>query len=276
MKGGEYMDYITLPNSGQKLYSGSVVMLSRFPGTKWILCNGWYTYQGQQYNGWYFSSIPAQTTLPISNEDLNLLTVINNGGSGNSYNPSCGCPPVYPGPCPPPEMPEPFTKSRALQLDRAWISVGTITERDKLSKGTRTDGKIVRVDETPDGTPAYYRWDAAKNDWVTETFGIDTSQFATKDEINDLISESLNSDEFTSKIEDIVSSSSSIQDSIDKQIQDMVPDMISDEVSKATESLNQDIQTINNNLTQVTNNVQSVQNDVDYIKTNIPEWNQLT
>lgn len=177
------MDKLVVPGTGVELVDGSIVILARFPGTKWIVHNGWYNYQGVQSVGWYFCAIPSQTVLPVSDEDLKLLTVVSNSDT-------CPCPP-YPPPSPPPfppvpfppERPEQFTKQRAWELSRAWISVQTITERDSLPDSSKTDGRIVRVDETPDGTPGYYRWDAAKNDWVNETFGINTDDLVNRQEL---------------------------------------------------------------------------------------------
>ena len=62
-------DRITL-DSGIQIVDGSIVILARFPGTKWIVHKGWYAYQGNQYNGWYLSSIPSQTTMPLVDSDL--------------------------------------------------------------------------------------------------------------------------------------------------------------------------------------------------------------
>ena len=87
------MDKLVVPGTGVELVDGSIVILARFPGTKWIVHNGWYNYQGAQSIGWYFCAIPSQTVLPVSDEDLKLLTVVSDGSS-------CPCPP-YPPPFPP-------------------------------------------------------------------------------------------------------------------------------------------------------------------------------
>lgn len=100
-------DCIRIPNSELKLIDGNIVILHRFPNTKWIVHNGWYTYQCKQYNGWYLTSIPAGTVIPLSESDLMNLTVTSN--NREDCNPSC---PPYPGsgwdcPCPPPGPPGP-------------------------------------------------------------------------------------------------------------------------------------------------------------------------
>ena len=58
-------------------------MLARFPGTKWIVHNGWYTYNGANFTGWYFMSIPAQTCLPVTPEDLSHLSIFEQLYSGS-------------------------------------------------------------------------------------------------------------------------------------------------------------------------------------------------
>lgn len=70
------MDYITVPHGCKRLYIDDIVMLGRFPKTKWILCNGWFMNNNIMQNGWYLKSIPAQTIIPITENDLINLTVI--------------------------------------------------------------------------------------------------------------------------------------------------------------------------------------------------------
>lgn len=89
-------EFLKIPCSEQRLVDGSVVILDRFPNTKWIVHNGWYTYQNVRYNGWHFSSIPSRTILPCSDRDLCHLIVISGGDCG------CDCRPE-----PHPPRPEP-------------------------------------------------------------------------------------------------------------------------------------------------------------------------
>lgn len=84
---------------------GSIVMINRFPGTKWLVCNGWYTYEGRSQNGMYLSSIPARTILPLTNEELIQMTIVS-----SSCHPTPPPPPhTFPGcnPYPPPPVPYP-------------------------------------------------------------------------------------------------------------------------------------------------------------------------
>lgn len=187
------MNSITVPDTGQQLTDGTIVMLARYPGTKWIVHKGWYSFQGHQYNGWYFCSIPAQTILPVGEEDLRLLTVISDTEC------EC-CPPIYPpNPCPPnPECPPhphpvPFTPRMAYELDRAWISVDTIAQMNQLNKRLLPNGKIVRVNDDSSGAK-YFRWNQVTQVWELETFGIDLTSYVKADNlensVNKLLTES--------------------------------------------------------------------------------------
>ena len=164
--------YLTVPGTGQQISAGTIVMLSRFPGMKWIVHYGWYTYSNQQCRGWYFNSIPANTKIPVTDEDLMMLTVISTNTNNSS---GCNC---YPGQSPslspvpkPPTPPGPgghgLSPQQAFELNRSWISVDTIAMRDELSKGRLLpDGKVVRVNRaTEDNKPKYYIWNQVTEKW---------------------------------------------------------------------------------------------------------------
>lgn len=80
------MDYVNIPHSCKRLYIGNIVILDRFPNTKWVLCNGWFMNNDIMQNGWYLKSIPAQTTIPITEYDMLNLTVIDSGRNCCSCN----------------------------------------------------------------------------------------------------------------------------------------------------------------------------------------------
>lgn len=174
------MDYLTTPN-GLMLQDGSVVMLARFPGTKWVVRNGWYTYQNSQYTGWYFSSIPAQTVLPVNNEDLSLITVISGG-----VNSSCGCAPNPGVPVTPPTSdsgdsdstttpPPPKPGEPMSDISKAFITVQDLNERDMLKFTLIPNGKLVRVNNV-DGEVKYYQYNQADSVFEEITFGSDNSE----------------------------------------------------------------------------------------------------
>lgn len=180
--GGELsLNCLTTPDTGIKLMDGSVVKLARFPNMKWIVHNGWYTYNGQQFVGWYFCSIPSQTIIPVNEEDLRLLTLVAN---------SCNCPdlPLPPQPCPEPDNPHCHPDDNIMlhrlahELDKAFLSVDTIAQRNQLNRRLLPDGKLVRVNDV-DGQVKYYAWNQVKMDWEEADLGSNTSNdYITKEE----------------------------------------------------------------------------------------------
>lgn len=145
-----------------KLVDGTIVILSRYPGKKWITHYGWYTYNSQQYMGWYFSSIPGKTCIPINDADLIGIVIVSQPGE-------CPCPPG-PGPCPPfppgPIPPIPPGPDIKTPDARAFISVDKIAERDALKSNQVCQGKIVRVNYDDEGNPdtKYYECDLIGDD----------------------------------------------------------------------------------------------------------------
>lgn len=201
------MNIITVPDTGAQLTDGTVVTLARYPGTKWIVHKGWYTFQGQQYNGWYFCSIPAQTILPISEEDLRLLTVVSGEGCEpcNPIYPPTPClpPPRPPAPCPPHPHPVPFTPQMAYELDRAWISVDTIAQMNILNTRLLPNGKIVRVNNDATG-PKYFRWNQVTQSWEHESFGIDLDPYVKSEDLSDDVNSLLQESPSKDTIENII------------------------------------------------------------------------
>lgn len=207
------MSSIKVPNTGATISDGTIVMLARFPGVRWIVHDGWYTYNGQQYSGWYFSSIPANTVLPMNNQDLATLTVVSGTGSETGpdipgYWPPAPIPPYPPvPPCPPSPQPYPpvppipptptpggdaevFTVKLKAQLEAAFISVPTLKQRDNLDTEDMPDGKIVRVNNV-NGEPKYYEWSKYSEEWIETNLGSGDSY--SKEEVDSKLSELSNS-----------------------------------------------------------------------------------
>lgn len=261
---------LVVPDTGIQIVDGTIVILARFPGTKWIVHNGWYSYQGKQYMGWYFCSIPAQTIIPVNDEDLRLLTVVSSDGGESCppgpYPPPC---PPYPPPCPPyppPFVPGPpphcginFTPQMADELDRAWITVETIAQRDKLNTRLLPNGKIVKVNNVS-GSVKYYSWNQATMVWDEETFGINPDNFVTHEELQGAVDDAVLKTDLSPAIEKTINNSVSVQKTIrqlvDEEIDDKVPDMI--------EESTQDI----------INNISKLENDMTIIQQEL-EWKQL-
>ena len=176
-------DYILIPGTQTRLYDGTVVILNRLPGTKWIVHNGYYEYNGVKQKGWYLSSIPSGTTMPVFNEDLVALRIVDE---------HCPCPPhppIPPGPPPGPPAPIPliFTKEDKEMIDRSMVTVATLADRDRLSSEDLIGGKIVRVNNAY-GAVEYYEWDSNNAAWKPATLGY---RYMTRDEITEAISDSI-------------------------------------------------------------------------------------
>ena len=67
-------EYIEI--NGQRVYEGAIVTLSGYPDTRWLLCNGWFAYQGNYYMGWYFKSIPQGTVIAATPDVIATATVV--------------------------------------------------------------------------------------------------------------------------------------------------------------------------------------------------------
>ena len=212
------MNYLKVPDSNIKLTDGSVVMLARFPGTKWVVHYGWYEYSGRRAMGWYFSSIPAQTVIPVAKSDLQLIVLVDQGQVSDEPE-SVGSPiPCPPSPCPPgpgPVGPTPpfnpeggglfplpdgtdrspvayFTKNDKFLLDSSWISLPSIKYRDALSTIIKIpDGKVVKINNV-DGKTRYYSWNLIDQRWVEKFYENDTEEllvdYYNKEEIDGLLS----------------------------------------------------------------------------------------
>lgn len=146
------MNGINIPNTGQVLFDGDIVILNDIPKIKWIVHYGWYIYKGQKQLGWYFCSIPDQNKLPITDLYLELITVVSSSSG-------CCCPPDH-NPIKPPH-PE-----NIPGLSRAFITVDTISQRNELNKKLVPHGKLVRVNDAGDGYPVYYEWDQIHQIWI--------------------------------------------------------------------------------------------------------------
>ena len=72
------VNYLTLPD-GSRLVVGNLVTIDGYENIRWIVQNGWHSYNNKYYKGWYFSSIPDQEILPencVDLEKVHLLSTI--------------------------------------------------------------------------------------------------------------------------------------------------------------------------------------------------------
>lgn len=166
--------YLIVPDTKKKLVDGDIVMLSKYPSIKWILHYGWYLYCNHRHSGWYFSAVLSNDILPVTEENLNCITVIstNSHNVESSYPCSCHCNPNHTPSIPNPDFPSGsgLTEEQADELNRSWISVDTISDRDQLSVHDLPDGKVVRVNITEDGSK-YFIWNREKSVWDDVDFG---------------------------------------------------------------------------------------------------------
>lgn len=184
--------YVIIPGTNQKVYEGSVVILFRLPNLEWILHNGYYNYGGKRRKGWYFSSIPADTQMPVFKEDLVGLRV--KDGPEPVY------PPVPPHPYPPGPMPPipptppapipiPYTPRDKKQVDASMITLANLEERDRFGNEWLVDGKIVRVNDIDgQGTVEYYSWDSKSCTWQEASLGY---RYMTRHEIEHAIADDI-------------------------------------------------------------------------------------
>lgn len=262
------MNYLDIPDSNSKLVDGNVVMLERFPGLKWIVHDGWYRYHGRDYKGWYFVSIPSQTILPVSTEDLRMITIVSS--KYNDADPDYPAPPTPhphhhdddhhhhhhhpddPGglwppvpPPPEPERPALFTRALKKQLDEAFISVPTLKKRDELDTTMMPDGKIIRVNSV-DGLPKYYAW-SAFNDHYEEL------NFATSEDIDEKLSHYYTSEQVDAYLSDVNGRIDDVSTALDEATQalqhnidevDVKVDDLATSTSERFDEVRQDINTI--------------------------------
>lgn len=282
------MNYLTVPDSNLKLVDGNVVMLERFPGLKWILHNGWYNYNGRQYSGWYFSSIPSQTILPVSNQDLRMITLVSSkpndeypeypvppshghhgpgpGMCGPSNGHGCDhhhgepCCPVFPpvAPDPEPEKPAFFSTSCKAQLDAAFISVPTLKKRDQIDTCKLPDGKIVRVNSV-NGEPRYYVWSAFNDHWeelnlvLQESLEEQFENYYDKTQMNQFI------EQVNGRVDDMNSLLAETKESLQSNI-DGVDDhvtQLSDDTKAKFDEVNEEISSIQDDLVSIKEQIAS-------------------
>ncbi len=152
-------DYLVIPGTSIRLYDSDIVKISGKPRIKWVVHTGWFIYEGNQNFGWYFVSIKDGTILPASIIDLTLCTLVTTKTQGSEK---------YDGKVV--NYTRPFTLADADILNRTFITLDTIEQRDNLDKKKLVNGRLVRVNDVG-GAANYYRWDAETESWVKEDFG---------------------------------------------------------------------------------------------------------
>lgn len=152
-------DFIIIPGTNIRLYDSDIVKISDKPRIKWVVHTGWYIYGGNQNFGWYFVSIKDGTILPASIIDLTLCTLVTTKTQGSEK---------YDGKVV--NYTRPFTVADAELLNRTFITVETIEQRDNLDKKKLVNGKLVRCNDVG-GAPNYYAWNDETKEWNKVDFG---------------------------------------------------------------------------------------------------------
>lgn len=219
--------YLDIPGSKVKLKDGSIIMLRRFPGTKWVVHNGWYNYNGKNYTGWYFSSVPAQTILPVNRYDLQGIVVVSDKDTSPSddpvfppYPPVVPEYPIHPGPhpgpwpgpwpddkfgpnpfppfppMPPIDKPEHFGRKELTMLNSAFITVENLRDFDELDTEVMPDGRMVCINSEK-GKRTYYRWNKRDDTWdaidpvaiIDDEISYALASYSTSEEVEAKIAE---------------------------------------------------------------------------------------
>ena len=188
--------YIIIPGTDRHVYEGTVVVLNRLPNLKWILRYGYFNYNGRRRRNWYFASIPSDTEMPVFDEDLvNMVVLDDPVGPVPPVPPPGPYPPVPPGPhppyppVPPVPVPVPFTPQDKRELQSAMLTVEDLAERDKLSSSSLPNGKVVRVNDIDGhGKVEYYSWNEATSTWDLASLGY---RYMTREEIEEAMGSSI-------------------------------------------------------------------------------------
>ena len=151
--------FIVIPRTDIRLYDSDIVKISDRPTDKWIVHIGWYIYDDVQNYGWYFVSIKNGEILPVSVIDLTLCTLVTLKTQGSE---------IYDGKVV--NYTRPFTEADAKVLNRTFITLETIEQRDNLDKKKLVNGRLVRINNVG-GMPNYYSWNATEEKWELVDFG---------------------------------------------------------------------------------------------------------
>lgn len=293
-------NYLTVPGTSVRLKDGSVVMLTRFPGTKWIVHCGWYNYNDRSYTGWYFCSIPAQTILPINQQDLQGVVLISDKYDGKiDPIPGPDFPPGPPAPdypdvnpmpyphphphhphhhhygpnpyppiCPRPDVEKPafFGVSNLKMLNSTFITVSNIKDMEALDTSVMPDGRMICVNSVS-GQRKYYRWNSRDDRWDE----IDPIA-VINDEIDYALQSYATEDQVDDKIETAKDELTTVINE-NKEYSDAQFTMVNarvDETNQTVSSLSDRIEEVSNNATQAISELTAIhEEDVTNLTNNL-------
>ena len=138
--------YFTIPETGKIIYNGDTVILSEYPDTIAVVAYGWYTYEENAMNGWHFILLPDKTIVPTTQVNLSLLTIVPNSSDDD-------------------RNPIPLSPELCDIESRAFITLDSMAQRDKLITEFMPNGRIVRVNDFINQTSNYYEWNIETQSW---------------------------------------------------------------------------------------------------------------
>lgn len=139
------MTRLPIPNTGDYLYVNDIVILAAYPGTRYVVRNGWYYYNGISQYGWYFQEIESNHIIIATEEITAGATKV-----GQTQ-------PAFPD--------DDMSAEDRINSSNASIVVDTIDQRDLLANNFNLpNGKLVYVNETG----VAYRFDTEEQSWVDE------------------------------------------------------------------------------------------------------------
>lgn len=172
--------------SGKQVFDGAIIKLGASE-TTYVLHYGRYTYRSLPKDGWYIQALGSNRKIPFEDYMVKTMDVLNDGSdivvsesqAHHQCNHDC-CNHTHCSDC----NEVPFTAECRYLLDRSWITVDTLTERDSLPQGIVSTGRIVQVNKDEGGKPHYYR-----NNGVTweEVDFVHVDQAATIEALQEVI-----------------------------------------------------------------------------------------
>lgn len=150
---------IVIPGTNIRLYDGDLVVITNRPNIKWVVHYGWFIFQNVQNHDWYFSSIKNGETLPVSQVDLTTVSLTTSKTQGSTFEDGKVV-----------NYTTVFTAEDAQTLNRTFISVDTIAQRDNIDKKKLPNGRLVRVNDYG-GSPKYFAWNATTSEWDEVNWG---------------------------------------------------------------------------------------------------------
>ena len=167
------MIHLTLPD-GKEICDGAVLSFGD-DLTKYILHFGKYKVgnsymcgSGSYQTGWYVQAFGSGIAIPLTDDMLSMCKIYNTGAELTVQLETVGC--NHHHHLTFKDQPETFTTQDKYLLDRSWITVDTITERNSLPRSIVMTGRIIEVNNVDDEGPRYFRWNYKKQDWDTIIF----------------------------------------------------------------------------------------------------------